>query len=109
MKFKTTKKEMLESAKVIAVPYCALQFLLSHKNPVAYTSGTYGWNCDIYEIGYNWYIATGYRPFGNCAISMDVVENIESRAKKLWDAVMDYDDTVIEIDALIEELKERAR
>ena len=106
MKFKTTKKEMLESANVIAAPYCALQSLLSHKNPVAYTSGAYGWNCDIYEIGYNWYIATGYRPFGNVSVNIDTINDIEKRAEKIIKSdILDYYGRVVSLDCLIEELK----
>lgn len=107
MKFRTTKKAMLENANVIPAPNGSLYYLLKLRHPVAYTAGVDGWNCDLYEIGYNWYIATGYRPFGNCAISMDVIKDIESRAKKLWDEENGYADLVIGIDVLIEELKER--
>ena len=83
MKFKTTKKAMLEGGSVIPVPFGTLDALLKYRYPVAYTAGVHGWNCDIYDIGRSWYIATGHRPFGNCAISMDVIKDIESRAQKL--------------------------
>lgn len=82
MKFKTSKKEMLENAYVIAAPYCAFESLLRFKSPVAYTAGVHGWNCDIYQIGNNWYIATGYRPFGNVTVDIDVINDIEQRANK---------------------------
>ena len=106
MKFKTTKKEMLENAKVIAVPYCALQYLLSHKEPVAYTSGIYGWNCDIYEVGSNWYISTGYRPFGNVSVDIDIINDIERRAEEtIKSDILDYYGRMSSLDCLIEELK----
>lgn len=106
MKFKTTKKEMLENAKVISAPFCALQSLLSHKYPVAYTSGTDGWNCDIYDIGYNWYIATGYRPFGNVSVDIDIINDIERRAEEtIKSDVLDYYGRMSSLDCLIEELK----
>lgn len=110
MKFKTTKKEMLENANVIAVPYCAFESLLRFKSPVAYTSGVYGWNCDIYDVGSNWYIAAGYRPFGNCLVAYDVINDIESRAEKiLRDGDLDIRSKRIYLDDLIEELKEGRR
>ena len=106
MKFKTTKKEMLDSANVISVSYCALDSLLSHKNPVAYTSGVYGWNCDIYDIGCNWYIATGYRPFGNVSVDIDVINDIERRAEEIIKSdILDYYGRMASLDCLIEELK----
>lgn len=107
MKFRTTKKAMLENASVIPAPNGSLYYLLKFRYPVAYTAGADGWNCDLYDIGHNWYIATGRRPFGNCVISRTVIEDIESRAKKLWDEENGYADTVIAIDVLIEELKRR--
>ena len=108
MKFKTSKKQMLENAIVIPAPYCALQSLLSHKQPVAYTSGTHGWNCDIYDVDSNWYIATGHRPFGNCLVDYEIINNIECRADEiLHDGDLDARTKRIYLDDLIEELKER--
>ena len=110
MKFKTTKKAMLEGGLVIPASYCSLQSLLSFKAPVAYTAGVYGWNCDIYEVGPNWYIATGYRPFGNCLADYEVINDIESRAEKiLHDGDLNIRSKRIYLDDLIEELKERVR
>lgn len=65
MKLKTTRKRILECCDtVIRVGYCDLQHLFCCENPIAYTAGVYGWNCDIYKYGHA-VIATGYRPFGN--------------------------------------------
>lgn len=65
MKHKTTEKAIEQNYyKIIKVGYCNLQYLLQYEEPVAYTSGVYGWNADVYDFG-NIAIVTGYRPFGN--------------------------------------------
>lgn len=65
MKFKTTRKEMCNcSFCIISFPYCDIQNIERYLTPIAYTSGVYGWNCDIYEpTSYNIQFTTGYRPF----------------------------------------------
>lgn len=64
MKFKTTERELKRECIVYAVGYCDLQFLLSYKNALAYTSGQIGWKSDIYFLRGNTYISTGYQPCG---------------------------------------------
>lgn len=52
MKFKTTQKEIRANYnKIICVPYCGLQTLLSYESPVAYTVRREGWAADIYDMG----------------------------------------------------------
>ena len=61
MKYKTTAKELKAGYyNIIEVGYCDLQNLLKYKSPVAYSSGTYGWNFDVYDIN-GIAIAAGYR------------------------------------------------
>ena len=61
MKFRTTRKEVVNNYPVIiSAGYCALSNLLRFCDPVAYTAGVYGWNFDVYhENGVC--ICTGYR------------------------------------------------
>ena len=71
MKFKTTKKEIKDNYyRIIKAGYCELQNLLQYKNPIAYSSGVYGWACDYYEIN-GVLISTGYRPVGNQNVECD--------------------------------------
>lgn len=65
MKFKTTRKEMCKNGFcIVSFPYCDIQRIERYLIPIAYTSGVYGWNCDIYEpTAYNIQFTTGYRPF----------------------------------------------
>lgn len=61
MKFKTTRKAVVNgSSNLVSVGYCDLSTLLRYHSPVAYTSGVYGWNFDVYEI-HGLTICTGYR------------------------------------------------
>lgn len=100
MKFKTTKKEVFASyKKVVKLGYCDLQYLLSYESPVAYTSGSYGWNADIYDFR-NVAICTGYNPFGNICPDCEVVEKYEQEAQKIM--YSNSDDKQTQLDDLLE-------
>ena len=87
MKFKTTKKQITNFYNtIIKTGYCSISYLLHYQEPNAYTSGTYGWNTDIYFIN-NIAISTGYRPFGNISPNYDLVDKYEKQAR---DIVLDY-------------------
>ena len=61
MKIKTTRKAIIAgSPRLVSVGYCDLQTLLRYRSPIAYTSGVYGWNFDVYEV-HGLTICTGYR------------------------------------------------
>ena len=83
MKFKTTQKTIKENyAAIISIGYCDAWYLLYFENPIAFTSGVYGWNADIYDIN-NVAIVTGYRPFGNIHVDYDVIREYNNRAKTI--------------------------
>ena len=85
MKFKTTKKAiMTKFNKIIAVPYCGLQYLLSYESPVAYTANREGWASDIYYMGGEVVIVTGYAPFGNVRPSRDLLKKYENKAMEIF-------------------------
>ena len=67
---------------VISTGYCALQNLLKYRDPIAYTDGIYGWNCDIYEIEQTTVITSGYAPFGNIQPDYELVRQYEKKAEK---------------------------
>lgn len=61
MKYKTTRKAVVAgSPRLVSAGYCDLQTLLRYHSPIAYTSGVYGWNFDVYEVN-GLTICTGYR------------------------------------------------
>lgn len=64
MKYKTTKKDVMERMWTFYCGYCEYQDILDYLEENAYTCGVYGWNADIYEMRDNMAIVTGYRPFG---------------------------------------------
>ena len=65
MKLKTTKKQIKEQAKkLMSVGYCEAQYLLYYCEPFAYSAGTYGWQCDYYNVN-GTIISTGYQPIGD--------------------------------------------
>ena len=63
MKHKTTAKAIRQNYPqnlILNVGYCGAQNLLRYEEPMAYASGVYGWNFDLYEIE-GIAIVTGYR------------------------------------------------
>lgn len=66
MNFKLTKKEITKQfGYILEFGYCDIQFIEPYLRKLGYTSGVYGWNCNIYIINNSMCITTGYRPFGN--------------------------------------------
>ena len=102
MKYKTTAKELKEGYyHIISAGYCELQRLLKYKRPVAYASGVYGWNFDVYEINRCCCIATGYHgmPQKNTNASYALIQEYEKKAEGK---------TEKELDVLIAEFIEKA-
>ena len=103
MKFKTTRKSVKESGgTILKVRCCGLQSLLRFKDPIAYTSGVYGWNADIYDID-GVIIVTGYRPFGNYS-NYDHVAEDEKKARKIEeDYKLDWETRRNDVNKLLDE------
>ncbi len=102
-KYKTTFKQIKESnLKIIGIGYCAAQHLLYFTNPTAYSSGTYGWNCDFYQIEPNTVIATGYRT-NSKLIDYTIVEKYDNLAAEIiGDKTISWDDKKIQVNNLLE-------
>lgn len=85
MKYKTTKKEVKSNYRsIIRLGAVELYYLLKFTEPVAYTSGVYGWNADIYDLG-NVAIVTGYRSFGNITPDYEIVEKYNQLGKEIYE------------------------
>jgi len=96
MKNKTTSKALKEGYyKIISVGYCELQGLLRYKSPIAYNSGYYGWNYDVYDID-GIAIVTGYRkaPSKNSKDDYNLIREYEALSEGK---------TAVELDKLIKE------
>lgn len=107
MKFKTTKKAINQNFnRVICIGYCDAQYLLQGKNPIAYNSGVYGWNCDIYDVN-GVAIATGYRPWGNINPDYKTIKKYEDEARKIacnsWGS---YQNMIDQLDQLLNQFIE---
>lgn len=78
MKYKTTRKAIVNgSFNVKCAGFCDLQTLLYYHSPIAYTSGVYGWNFDVYEV-YGVTICTGYR--GMPGARLEGIKEFEEKA-----------------------------
>lgn len=100
MKYKTTRKAVVAgSSRLVSAGYCDLQTLLRYHSPIAYTSGIYGWNFDVYEV-YGLTICTGYRNMPGRRAN-----NIGDFEKAARDALerLDYTDAQDEIERLLAE------
>ena len=104
MKFKTTRKEMLQRfKKVIKVPYCKGQYLTQFLDPIAYTSGIYGWSADIYDLGYGVALCTGYKPFGE-SINSKFLAELDEKARVISYSSLPYEDRRAQVAKLLEEV-----
>lgn len=85
MKYKTTKKAIQSNYRnIIRVGAAELYYLLKFTEPVAYTSGVYGWNADVYDCD-NVAIVAGYRPFGNITPDYDVVKKYNQLGREIYE------------------------
>lgn len=107
MKYKTTQKAIKENYRnIIEVGYCELYYLLLYENPVAYNSGVYGWNFDIYEIDSNAAICTGYRPIGNIKPNYATIKEYNLKASGILNN-SERVNTKEEIEKLLQEFIEK--
>ena len=102
MKFKTTRKAIIEgSSNIVSAGYCDLAHLLWYHSPIAYTSGIYGWNFDVYEID-GLTICTGYR--GMPGRTANGIREYEQKAKTIVnDYKKPHEERREELEALLKE------
>lgn len=83
MKYKTTKKATQNNYRnIIRLGAVELYYLLKFIEPIAYTSGMYGWNADVYDFD-NVAIVMGYRPFGNISPDYEIVEKYNQLGREI--------------------------
>lgn len=108
MKFKTTSKELKDNVPtnyLFKTRYCALQELFYCEQPIAYSSGTYGWNYDVYKID-NVYITTGYRSMVGKYIPNELVEKYKDKASKIaYNINLNHEDKREMLNDLIQHFK----
>ena len=90
MKYKTTKKAMIQSGRtLIKVGYGSLDYLLTYHDANAYTVRAEGWAADIYNIG-SVSIVTGYAPFGNISPKYEITQKYEDKAREIQCSNIDW-------------------
>lgn len=104
MKFKTTAKAIRnEGGHIIKIGYCDAQHLLHYHDPIAYTSGVYGWNFDVYEI-MGTTICTGYRGMVGRPVNYERLREYEKKAQEIvYDWSLDYSDAHNAVERLLDE------
>ena len=102
MKFKTTRKAIVNgSTKLVYAGYCDLQTLLRNHSPIAYTSGVYGWNFDVYEVN-GLTICTGYR--GMPGRRANNIDEYERKARAIMDEyTRNYEERCADVENLLNE------
>lgn len=93
MKLKTTRKEIknkVASNYIWQVGYCDMQNLLYYKNAIAYTSGVYGWNFDLYEVD-GVYFTTGYRNMIGKQVDYELLRKYEQQASEIINSWKKYE------------------
>ena len=94
---------------IISIGYCDAQYLLRGVDPIAYTTGVYGWNADVYNVD-GVAIVTGYRPFGTIHASYNgIVKKYDSKARKIAsDFNIDYKTQKAKINKLLNKFVKEA-
>lgn len=106
MKFKTTRKAIKENySDIIEVGYADAQWLLSFREPFAYTYGVYGWNANIYDID-GVAIVTGYRSFGNIKPGYLCTHWYDEKAKEIRYSDIGIEEMRKQMDELLNEFIE---
>ncbi len=101
---KITKKTINNICKnIVKVSYCDLQYLLYFQEKKFYTSGVYGWNADIYLIGLNTAICSGYRPFGNIEPKREIINRYEEKAKEIINTEISLEKAKKQVNHLLNE------
>ena len=93
MKLKTTRKEIknkVASNYIWRAGYCDMQNLLYYKNAIAYTSGVYGWNFDLYEVD-GVYFTTGYRNMIGKQVDYELLRKYEQQASNIINSWNKYE------------------
>ena len=103
-KLKTTKKAVIDATApnyLKCCGYCDLSILLTNHSPIAYTTGVYGWNFDVYDV-YGLTICTGYR--GMPGEDLKQVREYEKKASSIMaEYERPYEERTEEVENLLKE------
>lgn len=110
MKIETTRKAIVSgtpSSRLVKAGYCELSTLLRFHDPIAYTTGVYGWNFDVYEV-YGLTICTGYRNMAGRRANK--CGEYEEKARAIMESATfsNYEETREKMENLLKEFCEQA-
>lgn len=110
MKFKTTRKAIVNgtpSKSLYYCGYCDMYYLLKNHSPIAYTCGVYGWNFDVYSV-YGITITTGYRNMCGRRIPYELLRSYEKKAREIAENYfISYEQRTKQIESLLVEFIEK--
>lgn len=105
-KTKTTMKAIKNNWRnIYSCGYCDLRYIMKYNEPAFYTSGVYGWNCDIYvDYVRDIAITTGYRGMTGRTIDNAIIEKYSNIAKKITENTFNrpYEDIKKALDENVE-------
>lgn len=106
MKLLVTRPQVKKNYyRILYCNYCAMQYLLMGKYPIAYNSGVYGWNYDLYDLN-GIALLTGYR--GTYGMYINPTEE-EKQARAIWEnRELSYEKKLELIDSLLRQVINKA-
>lgn len=91
LKMQVTKKQLKHSYDyIISVGYCKCDFLVNHQISRYYYSNNLGWRFDVYELGYNCILTTGYEYLKENKDQQEFEAIVEKYDKKAKEIVGDF-------------------
>lgn len=69
--------------RIIYVPYCGAQHLLSMEEPIGYYKNDNGWRFDVYRVYMDSVVVTGYQRFGNIHPNKELIAFYDKAAEKV--------------------------
>lgn len=83
MSMRLYKKHVNAEYHIVAYcGYCDLQHTLQNMSKIGHTERAEGWGCNIYELAPDIALTTGYAPFGNLSLPLELTERYEKRARQ---------------------------
>jgi hypothetical protein len=109
-KLKASRKDMRRYNTILSVGYCNAQYLLKGVDPIAYSTGVYGWACDYYYIN-DVLISTGYSPLNSKGVKSDyaLIRDYDNKARLIYNNGGSYDSRINAIRLLRDEFIEKVK
>lgn len=105
-KLRVTRKEMRGNNYIFSVGYCEMYNLLQFNQPVTYSAGIYGWDCDYYTVD-GVVISTGYRPIKsrNMKNNDKLIKEYEEKTRKISNSItMTWEQKKTKVNKLLSKL-----